>query len=90
MHVKVGNMTEVNLKSSFKCIDQYACVVFTVMCSGSSPCSDLAFESQSNAISYHPHPFTPNVVNEHLTLSITQMHTGAFAKYVSRISDGAP
>ncbi len=30
------------------------------------------------------------VVSEHLTLSITQIHTGAFAKYVSRISDGAP
>ncbi len=28
--------------------------------------------------------------SEHLMLSITQIHTGAFAKYVSRISDGAP
>ncbi len=30
------------------------------------------------------------VVSEHLTLSITQIHTSAFAKYVSQISDRAP
>ncbi len=30
------------------------------------------------------------VVSEHLMLFITQIHAGAFANYVSQISDGAP
>ncbi len=46
------------------------------------------FTSLQNSAPDKNSPFW--VVGEHLTLSITQIHTGAFAKYVLRISNGAP
>ncbi len=46
------------------------------------------FTSLQNSAPDKNSPFW--VVGEHLTLSITQIHTGAFAKYVLRRSDGAP
>ncbi len=46
------------------------------------------FTSLQNSAPDKNSPFW--ALSEHLTLSITQIHTGAFAKYVSQISDGAP
>ncbi len=46
------------------------------------------FTSLQNSAPDKNSPFW--VVGEHLTLSITQIHTGAFSKYVLRISNGAP
>ncbi len=46
------------------------------------------FTSLQNSAPDKNSPFW--AVSEHLTLSITQTHTDAFAKYVSPTSDGAP